>query len=61
MEFAERNPAILLSLEAQIVTHYQKRPRLHDHDVIRVLEALIKHFKALATNFPLPQQVRLQT
>ncbi len=55
MEFAERNHAILLSLEAQIVAHYQKRPRLHDHNVIRVLEALIKHFRALATNFPLPQ------
>lgn len=54
-EFAEQYIEILEPLEAIVTLHFRERPELHDQDVLRVYEALIKHYRARLTNFPLPQ------
>jgi len=54
-EFAEKYIELLQPLENSVVRTYREIPSLHDHDVLRVYEALLKYVKAKLTNYPLPQ------
>lgn len=54
-EFCEKYIGILEPLESFVTNFYRQYPKLHDHDVLRVYEALLKHFKARLTKFPLPK------
>lgn len=53
-EFGEKYIEILQPLEAYVATFYRQNPSMHDHDILRVYEALLKRIKARLTNFPLP-------
>ncbi len=54
-EFTQAYMGILQPLEAFVVHFYQANPNLHDHDILRVYENLLKLIRAKITNFPLPQ------
>lgn len=54
-EFAEKYIEILQPLEHIAAHFYRQNPQMHDHDVLRVYEALLKYAKAKLTNYPLPQ------
>ncbi len=54
MEMVESYREILEALENFVKRVYSKNPKLHDHDVLRVYEALIKYYKAKLTNYQLP-------
>ncbi|MBA2726910.1 MAG: hypothetical protein H0U49_01890 [Parachlamydiaceae bacterium] len=45
-EFVEEYISILLPIETLIANAYRENPSLHDHDVLRVFEALLKLCKA---------------
>jgi hypothetical protein len=53
--FAEQHMAILSPAEGVIVSFYKQNFINHDYDVIRVYEALVAHYRAITTNFPLPE------
>lgn len=54
-EFADKYMGILQPLESCVTVFYSQHPDLHDHDILRVYEALLKMIKAKLTNFPLPE------
>ena len=54
-EFAEKYDEILFPIESYIVQIYEQNPDLHDHDVLRAYEAVLKYIKAKLTRYPLPQ------
>lgn len=53
-EFAQKYIGILQPLESLVADFYRQYPAMHDHDILRVYETLLKHIKAKLTNFPLP-------
>lgn len=55
LEFTEKYHDILKSIEQLVADFYRQNPKMHDHDVLRVYEALVKYAKAKLTNYPLPQ------
>jgi hypothetical protein len=55
VEFAENNFDILFPIESSIAFFYRKDLINNDYDVIRVLEALYAYYRAITTNFPLPE------
>jgi len=55
LELTEKYIGIFQPLEAIVVLYYRQYPELHDHDVLRAYEALLKYIKAKLTNYPLPQ------
>lgn len=54
-EFAEKYMGLLQPLEMFVTDFYRKYPEMHDYDILRVYETLLKHIKAKLTDFPLPQ------
>jgi len=54
-EITEKYIGILQPMENFVVNFYRQHPEMHDHDILRVYEALLKHIKAKLTNFTLPQ------
>jgi len=55
IEMAEKYMEILFPLEKIVSMYYEQCPEMHDHDVLRVYEALLKDVRAKLTNFPQPQ------
>jgi hypothetical protein len=58
-DFIEANYDLLLSIETLIVYAYKQNPKMHDHDVIKVMDQVIKYFRAKATNFPFEEHIFL--
>lgn len=55
LEFVEKYQEVLTPLEFLVIDFYKHNRKMHDHDALRVYEALIKYTKAKSTNYPLPQ------
>lgn len=54
-EFVEKYMEVLQPLEHLVAYFYRHNPKIHDHDVLRIYEALLKYAKAKLNNYPLPQ------
>ena len=54
-QFAEKYKGILQPLEVIISHYYRQHHEIHDHDVLKAYEALLKLIKAKLTKFPLPE------
>jgi hypothetical protein len=54
-QLAEKYVEIFKPLEVFVSAYYKQYPEIHDKDILKIYESLLKYIKAKLTNFPLPE------